>query len=47
MTIREGNLKGGVARNHAESVLGEMEVTDDLRPKHTGDIGSSRCATAR
>lgn len=45
MTVSEGHLQRGVARNHAESVLGEEEITDDLWPKHAGDIGSGRCAT--
>jgi hypothetical protein len=44
MTVGEGNLKRRVARNHAESMLGEMEIADDLWPKHTGDVGSRRCA---
>ena len=40
MPVWERDLERGIARDHAESVIGEMEVADNFRAKHAGDVRS-------
>ena len=46
MPVGERDLEGGIAGDHAESVIGEMEVADDFRAEHAGDVGSGGSAAA-
>src|SRR3979411_2134782 len=47
MPVGERDLERGIAGNHPESVIGKMEVADNFRAKHAGDIRSGGGATAR
>ena len=47
MPVGERDLERGIAGDHAESVIGEMEVTDHFRAKHAGDVRSGGGAAAR
>ena len=47
MPVGERDLERGIAGNHPESVIGKMEVADNFRAKHAGDVGSGGSATAR
>ena len=47
MPVRERDLERGIAGNHTESVIDEMEVTNDFRAKHAGDVGSGGGAATR
>ena len=47
MAVGERNLEGGIAGDHVESVIGEMEVADDFGAEHAGDVGSGGSAAAR
>lgn len=44
MAVGKRNLEGRIARNHAESVVGKMQVADHLRAEHAGDVRSRGCA---
>ena len=46
MAVGERDLQGRIARNHAESVIGEMKVADDFGPKHAGDVRRSGSTAA-
>ena len=47
MPVGERNLERRIARDHAESVIGEMEVTDNFGAEHAGNVRSGRSAAAR
>ncbi len=47
MPVGEWDLERGIARDHTESVIGEMEVTNNFRAEHAGDVRSGRSAAAR
>jgi len=47
MAVRERNLEGGIAWDHAQSVIGEMEIADDFGAEHACDVRSGGGSTAR
>ena len=47
MAVGERDLEGGIAGDHAESVIGEMEVANDFGTEHAGDVGSGGRAATR
>src|ERR1700675_2815338 len=47
MPVGERNLDRGIAGNHTESVIGKMEVADNFRAQHAGDVRSGGGTTAR
>ena len=47
MAVGEWDLERGITGDHAESVICEMEVADNFRPKHAGDVRSGGSAAAR
>ena len=47
MPVGERDLERGIAGDHAQSVIGEMEVADNFGAKHAGDIRSGGGAAAR
>jgi hypothetical protein len=47
MPVGERNLERGIAGNHTESVISEMEVADNFGAEHAGDIRSGGSAAAR
>src|SRR5450631_568117 len=44
MAVGERDLEGGIAGDHAESVIGEMEVANDFGAEHAGDVGGGGSA---
>ena len=47
MPVWERDLERGIAGDHAESVIGEMEVADNFGTKHAGDVRSGGSTAAR
>ena len=47
MPVGERDLERGIAGDHAEPVIGEMEVADNFGAKHAGDIRSGGSAATR
>ena len=42
VSIREGNLNRGIAGDHPQAVIGEMQLCDHLGPQHARNIRSAR-----
>src|SRR5438552_9480764 len=47
VAVRKGNLDGGIAGNHPQSVLAEPQIGNHLRAQHAGDIRCCRDAATR
>ena len=47
MPVGERDLERGIAGDHAQSAIGEMEVADNFGAKHAGDIRSGGSAAGR
>jgi hypothetical protein len=46
MPVRERDLERGIAGDHPESVIGKMEIADNLGSEHARDVRSGRSAAA-